>query len=137
MMQPINKRRIFQLIDSFEDSSIAGKWDQRSDDETLKIWSKLKGTELTKEHYIIKTCKTFKSKCEPERVAKALFNPSERLIWDNDMENCEVLKVVNGKYIIWYQIHKQAVKLTDQRDMVEKRMKFEEKGKIYLFFSSC
>lgn len=55
MMQPINKRRIFQLIDSFDDSNIAGKWDQRTDDETLKIWSKLKGSELTKEHYIIKT----------------------------------------------------------------------------------
>jgi hypothetical protein len=105
---------MFELLESFENPDIFGKWETRLEEERFKIYSKIKGSELTSNFYMIKAIKVFKASCSPERVMKALFNAKERILWDTDMNYCEILKVVDRKYVIWYQINNQAVKLTNK-----------------------
>ena len=56
--------------------------------------------------------------------------------WDKDLELAQATELINGKLILWYQRNKSAVKLINQRDFLEKKLKFTHQGKIFIFFTS-
>ena len=70
-------------------------------------------------------------------ILQACHNPVERTKWDKDLEMAECFDVTdNNKVMLWHQKQKSSIKVVNQRDFLEKKVKFQADGKHYVFYSS-
>ena len=108
---PMNKRALIERLKDFNSSESTlnpGKWETKMNEGGFTMSFKNKGTEISKNHPLIKSEMLFPAYNTVERVIKSVHNPEERLAWDKDVENGEIMKV-QDKYILWYQLGKSSI----------------------------
>ncbi len=66
----------------------------------------------------------FDSEISLDNLVRACHNPEEKFKWDKDLEVAEPYELVNGKVLLWYQRNKSAMKMINNRDFLEKKIKF-------------
>lgn len=66
----------------------------------------------------------FDAETSVDHVVRACHHAEEKKSWDKDLEQAEAFDLINGKIILWYQRNKSAVKMINQRDFLEKKIKF-------------
>lgn len=67
----------------------------------------------------------------------ACHNPTERIKWDKDLEQTNVIEISdNNRVMQWHQKQKSSIKVVNQRDFLEKKVKFHADGKQYVYYSS-
>ncbi len=70
------------------------------------------------------------------KVMKACHNAEERPKWDTGLMTAEIVQIPKHNILIWHQMNKSSVKIVNQRDFLEKKVKFEHEGKQYIYYSS-
>lgn len=81
-------------------------------------------------------------------LMKLIHNPGERAKWDKDVEYGKVLGLSeNGKILLFHQRMKSAISFIQQRDFLEKKLKFkvkipstteggQDRTRYFIFFTS-
>ena len=72
----------------------------------------------------------------PREIIKAIHNPGERIKWDKDIEFAQVMSILNNKTMLWHQKNKSPIAQLNRKDYLEKKMKFSNDRKYYIFISS-
>eukprot|EP00350_Pseudokeronopsis_sp_OXSARD2_P001102 CAMPEP_0170556864 /NCGR_PEP_ID=MMETSP0211-20121228/19011_1 /TAXON_ID=311385 /ORGANISM="Pseudokeronopsis sp., Strain OXSARD2" /LENGTH=125 /DNA_ID=CAMNT_0010867443 /DNA_START=349 /DNA_END=726 /DNA_ORIENTATION=+ len=67
---------------------------------------------------------------------RAIHNPNIRPVWDKDLLSAEIRDTIAEKMLIWYQVNKSAVSIVQERDFLEKKVKFTHNNVHYIFLSS-
>jgi len=70
-----------------------GKWDTKVDEENIKIFVNMKGSEVCKDFPLIKSDMYFSAGVTVENVLRAIHDDSERIMWDKDVEQAEVFSL--------------------------------------------
>jgi len=71
-------------------------------EESLKQYVKMKGSELTSNFPTIVTEMYFEAGTSIEKIMKAIHHPQVREQWDKDIIHTEVMKVADKKIVLWH-----------------------------------
>lgn len=70
-------------------------------------------------------------------ILKAIYNPEERSKWDRELIESEILRFEAANTVmLWHQKNRSAIKYIATRDYIEKKVKFTNSNKKYVYFSS-
>lgn len=70
-------------------------------------------------------------------ILRAIYNTEERQKWDRELIESQIVRFdAANTVMLWNQKNKSAIKYIATRDYLEKKVKFTDSNKKYIYFSS-
>jgi len=99
----MTKQGLVELFDRISaEVPTLGRWDTKVDEESIKIFVNMKGSEVCKDFPLVKSEMYFSAGTTVENVLSAIHDDAQRPLWDKDVEHAEVFSNPERNIQLWH-----------------------------------
>lgn len=108
------------LLDKFQNMNEFEDWENKVDEDCIKLWIATKGSFMNEFLPFIHTEMVFGTKYPIELIIDCVNNPAHRNVWDEGIKSCELITELEFGEEVFHTIYNDVNFAAASRDFVEK-----------------